>query len=283
MQQAFAAAISRQPGLFGKALWILKLWTIVPFMILGSIIHVFWSKLNAQKLKNNKPRQISKSLFVVDGYAPVPVTTRMLIFRNSANKLALVSPLRPEPETVEQVKQLGEVDAIIVPSLGHDTFTPAWAKLFPNARIAATTGCMKAVKQMYTEKGVNVTHTQDDVLLDYPGIFTHTPPDGCVTTGEVVYECLNDDGTRTLITFDLQVNNDWHSTYFPEASGFGSHRTARMHQLMFIADAAKFRNFMLNVVCKISRVNRLIFAHGNIIEGNDVSARIAAAVVRDFP
>jgi len=250
---------------------------------MGSIIHVFWSKLNKDKLRNRKLQQISKILFVMEGYAPVPVTTRMLVFRNSNNKLAIVSPLKPEEESVEEIKRLGEVDAIIVPSEGHDTFTPAWAKLFPQARIGAASGCLTAIKQLYQSKGLDVKFTQEQILLDFPGIVTHTPPDSCVSTGEVMYECLNDDNTRTLATFDLQVNNNWSNTYFPEASGFGGHRTARMFKLFFVADFAKFRNFMLNVVCKISRVNRIIFAHGQTLEGNDVVNRIASSVAHDFP
>jgi len=284
MDVAVKASFGRANGLFAKIRWIVTLWTIVPWLILGTIIHVFWTKLNPTKLPNRKMQKISEILYTIEGYGPVPVTTRMLIFRNpTTNKLALVSPLKPEPATVEEVTRLGEVDAIIVPSLGHDSYAPAWSKLFPAARIAAPAAIRAKINEMYKSKGVPAAISQPEILIEYPGVFAHTPPDGCISTGEDLYEVINDDRrTRTLCTFDLQVNNSWSNTYFPQFSGFGEHCTARMFRLLFVSDSNKFRNFMLNVVCKISNVSCMIFAHGQIIEGVNVSSRIAAAVARDF-
>jgi len=285
MEEIAGAAFSRR-NIFEKLWFVATMFSIVPWLILGTLCHAIWKKLNPQKLPNRKMQKISEILYVIEGYGPVPVTTRMLIFRNiKTNKVALVSPLRPEDATVAEVRSLGEVDAIIVPSLGHDSFTPAWAKLFPNARLAAPAACKDMQNKVYARKdrqGFQLNLTQEEILLSYPGVLTHTPPPGCISTGEDMYEVLNDDGSKTLATFDLQVNNDWSTTWFPNASGFGGHRTARMFKLVFVENPLKFRTFMLNVVCSIPRVSRVIFAHGHILEGNDVCGRIASAVTSDF-
>lgn len=70
----------------------------------------------------------------------VETGTRMTVIRLSGGGLFVHSPVALDPETRKEVDALGEVRAVVAPSLFHHLYVGQWMEAYPNAVFAACQG-----------------------------------------------------------------------------------------------------------------------------------------------
>ncbi len=110
-------------------------------------------------------KPFGEGLWIADGgviemsYGPtsMPFTTRMVVARLPGGKLWLWSPVEAEPGLVAEVEALGEVAHLVSPNAIHYAHLPAWAELFPAARVWASPG----VRERAESQGIAVPFTDD--------------------------------------------------------------------------------------------------------------------------
>lgn len=90
---------------------------------------------------------------------------RMVIIQGKNGNLMLQSPFIPEPDTMKQIFQLGNVTDIVVPTVFHDTFLDEVVKAYPDACYHVVQGAEKHlpkhVAQRSTDSGLAQTSWSD--------------------------------------------------------------------------------------------------------------------------
>ncbi|GGA93948.1 DUF4336 domain-containing protein [Allosediminivita pacifica] len=149
-------------------------------------------------------------IWIADGgvismrYGPtaLPFTTRMVVIRLPGGGLWLWSPVEAAPGLVAEVSALGEVAYIVSPNAIHYAHIPAWAALFPAARVWASPG----VRERAASQGIEVDFTDDlgdAAPPDWAGAIDQVVFRGSQLIEEVVFFHR---GSRTLVLADLIEN-----------------------------------------------------------------------------
>ncbi len=145
---------------------------------------------------------------------------RMTVARLPSGGLWVHSPAKFSPSLRNEIDQLGPVEAIVAPSLFHDSFLPKWIKAYPKASLVGPSGMRKMhsgwpVKE--TLKGGPNTDAVPELL--WPETFERVFIAGMPKVNEHVFFHRE---TGTLIVADLIF-------HFPEGSLKGWSRFAMKH------------------------------------------------------
>src|SRR5947209_5154005 len=74
----------------------------------------------------------------------IPLRHRMTVIRLRDGRLVLHSPSKLTDDTQRDVRQLGEIAAIIAPSWWHDLWLRDWRNAYPNVPIYAAPALAKS-------------------------------------------------------------------------------------------------------------------------------------------
>lgn len=99
----------------------------------------------------------------------VPFGRRMVILEKEG-QLMLQSPFIPQPEILEQIQQLGEVTAIVVPTIFHDTFLQEVIQTFPKANYYTVAGAEKHLRDQVSNHPIHALADShwNDILTPLP-------------------------------------------------------------------------------------------------------------------
>ncbi|MBX3203479.1 MAG: DUF4336 domain-containing protein [Labilithrix sp.] len=190
----------------------------------------------------------------------VEVGTRMTIVRMQDGGLFVHSPVTLDDVTRETVDALGEVRAIVAPSLLHHLYIGAWASAYPKAALGAAPG-LEAKR-----KDVAWTHVLGDDPR-WPDDFDQVHVGSRAMENEVVFFHRK---SKTIVSCDLIFNLASHPSWATRAVArlIGSREpgpTLLEHVVM--------RRHRERARAEIDRVvawgaERLVIAHGDPVASN---------------
>ncbi|MBK2267145.1 DUF4336 domain-containing protein [Francisella philomiragia] len=215
--------------------------------------------------------QLAKNIWVVDGGAVpffgLPYTTRMTIIRLENNDLFIHSPIKPNPELVQEVSKLGNIKYLISPNKIHHLFLQDWLELYPNAEVYASPGLR--------EKRKDINFTAD--LKDFPKAQWQNEIDQLIFKGSRVMQevVFFHKPSKTLILTDLIENFD--ENYFTGFKGLiaklsgivaPNGKTPIDWRMSFFFGKKQARECFERILAW--QPERIIVAHGKNIETNAV-------------
>ncbi|MBX3258813.1 MAG: DUF4336 domain-containing protein [Labilithrix sp.] len=197
----------------------------------------------------------------------VEVGTRMTVVRMRDGGLFVHSPVALDDATREAVDALGEVRAIVAPSLFHHLYVGEWASAYPKATLGAAPGL--EVKRA----DVAWTHVLGDAPL-WADDFDQVHVSSRTMENEVVFFHRE---SRTIVSCDIIFNLASHPSWVTRAVGrlLGAREPGPtvLEHVMMRRRRAKAREEIDRVVAW--GAERLVIAHGDPIASNasDVLAR----------
>jgi hypothetical protein len=230
-------------------------------------------------------REIDRDIWVAEQplrYFGLSVGTRMTVIRLTNGELVIISPIRIDDATVEQLGELGTVGHIIAPNLYHYLFAADFQKLYPHALFWAAPGLDIKKPDLKIDRTIDVSSPS---LWD--GI-EHIFFDGFRTLTLNGFDLLNECvffhiASRTLILTDTAFHFD---ESFPIVTQFatrilGGYKSLSPSVLEKIATTDKEK-----VSKSVDRVlnwdfDRVIMAHGSIID-RDGKAMFAQGYAQFF-
>lgn len=178
---------------------------------------------------------------------------------------------------MQAISELGTVKHLVVVHLGHDSWSGAWAKLFPDAKVVSCTVDEDVTTRHMAKKGVEVKGTTMQIAKQY-GFKVHESPENSMKRGvrEEIYELRGDNKTSMLLLGDQQVHLSLSPRTravfsFMQYSGFYQYqRQAILYQAAFVKDPAAQRAWMEEVLpSKVENLACIIFSHGGPLEADD--------------
>ncbi len=94
-------------------------------------------------LNNQMLREIDRNIWVQDQslkYWGLEVGTRMTVIRLVGNSIILISPIKLESQTQENISKLGTVKYIIAPNLFHYLYLQEAKNIYPQAQVLVVPG-----------------------------------------------------------------------------------------------------------------------------------------------
>jgi len=88
-------------------------------------------------------------------YWGLEVGTRMTIIRLENDELVVISPIKVDKETINQINELGTVSIIIAPNLYHHLFISDFKSVYPDAKVFAAPGLDSKRQDINFDKIIN--------------------------------------------------------------------------------------------------------------------------------
>jgi hypothetical protein len=217
-------------------------------------------------------REIDTNLWVAEQplkYLGLSVGTRMTIIRLLNGDLVLISPIKIDDRTQQQLDKIGTVSHIIAPNLYHYLFAEECKTLYPNATFWAVPGLDIKQPKLTSDRIINNDRGSLENEIEY------LPFDGFRTLSLKGFDPLNEwvffhPATRTLILTDTAYHFD---DSFPPLTQFttkviGGYKKLSPSLLEKIA--TRDRDAVKESVIKVLSwdFERVIMAHGSIVEQN---------------
>lgn len=215
-------------------------------------------------------REIDRDIWVGEQplkYFGLDVGTRMTVIRMNNGELVIISPIQSDELFIHQLNQIGQVTYIICPNLYHHLFVTDFQKVYPEAKLWATSGLETKRPDIQIDKIIsdeqNKVLDEIDCLL-FNG-FKTLALSGASLLNEWVFFHRN---SRSLILTDTAFHFDesFAMTTQLTARIMGGYKQLRPSLLEKLATTEKDR-----VKQSVRRVlawdfERVIMAHGSIIE-----------------
>ena len=217
-------------------------------------------------------RQIDDNLWVAEQtqkFLGLEVGTRMTVIRRSDRSLILISPIAIDPETVQQLADLGSVTYLVAPNLFHYLYVARCQQMYPEAETIAPPGLSNkqpdlSIDKVFTQDSIELGSELEYTLLE--GFQVFVPPKIAIANEIVFYH----PESKTLIITDSAFNFD---NSFPvvtqlAARALGSYKTLKPTWLEKIAvrDKPKLKQSIDRVLSW--DFHRIIMAHGQIIDSD---------------
>ena len=202
---------------------------------------------------------------------PLPMDTTMTVVPLESGEIALVSLAPLTEELFAAVTALGEVNALVAPSLQHWTFLPEWAERLPQARVLVAPA---ALGEDLADKLPARLTARAEVLLDgseqLPGCEGRLLRGAPLNLNEV---CFYHKASETLVVSDAFYGGyKSTSTWFQrlwfkltkgmklDSSSLPVYRSERVHTHGSVTDAVACVDSML----EDWDFNKIVFAHGTV-------------------
>jgi hypothetical protein len=202
-------------------------------------------------------------------YWGLEVGTRMTIIRLTNEELMVISPIKVDSNTIEQINQLGNIAFIVAPNLFHYLFLADFKNFYPQAKICAVSELGAKLPDLSIDKVLNsdknIFGNEVEYLL-FRG-FKIITFDGIVPLKEIVFFHQE---SKTLILTDTAFNFD---ESFPLQTQLATRLIQSYKQLrpsLLEKIATQEKEQIKQSVQKILNwdFNRVIVAHGSIVENN---------------
>lgn len=214
-------------------------------------------------------RKLDESLWVAEQplrFMGLAVGARMTVIRLADGGLWVHSPLRLTPERRQAVEALGTVRFLVAPNKYHHLFIGEWMAAYPQARTYAAPGLPEKRKDLSFHAVLS-----DQAPAEWAGQIELLPWRGAPMFNEVVFFHRP---SRTLVLTDMAHNvgpDAAASTrfFFRLFGGYG-----RLSTSLFERMVNRDRPAVRRTVDTILQwdFQRVIIAHGHIVEGNGVQA-----------
>lgn len=186
--------------------------------------------------------------------------------------LMIYSPVHLSESMIAELKQLGEVAAIIAPNLFHHMYLRDCISALPQARVLIAPGL---------EKKIGVIPNAEEFTAKTE--FGTQEIDHFMFTGHALQETIIfHRATGTLITADLIYNYGPRQypaerMFFRTIGCYGAPKVAFYHRFA-ITDKKSVANLIKTV--SSWKIRRIIMSHGDIIESDEASSIFAKAWAR---
>jgi hypothetical protein len=199
-------------------------------------------------------------------YFGFEVGTRMTVIHLSSNKLMVISPIKLDNSTINDLNQLGEVIYIVVPNLYHHLFVAEFQSYYPHAKLLAVSGLERKRPDLQIDQ---IISNQSIPLIDE---VKYLLVEGFNTFDMRGYSPLNEcvffhPKSRTLIVTDIVFHFDKQCSPTTKllAKMLGGYKQLRPSLLEKFATQDKIK-----VKRSIQQLlswdfQRIIMAHGSII------------------
>lgn len=154
----------------------------------------------------NVLKPIGEDIWIVDGpeikFFGMPFTTRMTVIRLKNGTVFLHSPIKPAPDLVAAVAEVGPVTQLVSPNWIHYAFIGEWGKIYPDAIKWASPN----VQVRAQNKGMEISFDRDleaDAPSEWAGEIEQMIVEGSTVHREVVFF---HEASKTLILTDLIEN-----------------------------------------------------------------------------
>jgi len=244
----------------------------VIFMFAFFSMHMIVLKL--RKKKNSDLVQIMDNIYVVHGSSGF-VENTMVAIQGRDGSVLLWNVRAPQNHTCEQLKSIGPVKYIVVPTIFHDTFAKSWKSKYPDAKVLCHSSDTKEM-----EKAVSIDSNIEDepLILNTYGIARIYDASAFLRVKESVIEISTlGNGRRILLIADLMSNQPFIFSVGGLLSwigGFIGLGVFRQFSLMFVTNTKGLKDFL---VYHAKGKDGILFAHGNPLTG-DVYTKVSAAL-----
>eukprot|EP00457_Paulinella_chromatophora_P008390 gb/GEZN01008421.1/.p1 GENE.gb/GEZN01008421.1/~~gb/GEZN01008421.1/.p1 ORF type:complete len:421 (+),score=20.56 gb/GEZN01008421.1/:49-1263(+) len=252
-------------------------------LLFGLLIHFYGLLFNMLHLirykgskKNGDLVQISEHVWQISYFSGHSATCTVLRCKSSGD-LLLVSPCPPQQHTLEQLAEIGHVEALLMPSFCHDLFTPAWKELHPSILLIANKSDRFIPRlggeTIKIDKFLRTSECEE--ILDRFGI-TQTIPSNSFSRVEDNSFVLNLDNGRRGVLLQCGFCNLGLRSYFDVfdvirmcllLNGMGGLRITRQYALLCIQDLDQTQA-LIDDICDM-RPDIVMFQHG--VPCHDVS------------
>ncbi|MDJ0531096.1 MAG: DUF4336 domain-containing protein [Xenococcaceae cyanobacterium MO_207.B15] len=217
-------------------------------------------------------RQVGRNIWVKEQplkYSGLEVGTRMTMIRLSENCIVLISPIKLEPQTQQEINALGTVEYIIAPNLFHYLYLEECKNVYQTAKILAPPGL--ETKQPNLE--IDQVFFQDKIEFNseleyiwFRGFQVFDIPKAA-TLNEVVFYHRE---SKTLILTDTAFNFDrsfpWITQLAAKLMGSYDNLRPSLLEKLVIEDKQKVKTSVEKILNW--DFQRVIMAHGSIVENN---------------
>ncbi len=200
---------------------------------------------------------------------------RMTIIKLEDGSVLLHSPVPIDEETASAIEEIGPVSAIIAPSLLHHLFVPEVVTRYPDATRFAAPGLAEKRQDIdfHHTLGPELGPEQAPWLSELEPIFV----EGAPSVNEFIFFHLP---TRSLVVTDLLFNlQEFKGAMSPWIFRMsGTYKRFAQSKLwrFFIKDRAAYEQSFAPL--KARDIQRLIMAHGEVIEGPDAHSKVMGAL-----
>ena len=161
-------------------------------------------------LNNQRLREIDRNIWVQDQsfkYWGLEVGTRMTVIRLVGNSIILISPIKLESQTQENISKLGTVKYIIAPNLFHYLYLQEAKNIYPQAQVLVVPGLTAkqpeiAIDKVFFEDEIDFGSELEYILFAGFRVSMITQ---AATLNEVVFY---HPASKTLILTDTAFNFD---------------------------------------------------------------------------
>ena len=223
-------------------------------------------------LNNQRLREIDRNIWVQDQslkYWGLEVGTRMTVIRLAGNSIILISPIKLESQTQENISKLGTVKYIIAPNLFHYLYLQEAKKIYPQAQVLVVPGLAAkqpeiAIDKVFFEDEIDFGSELEYILFAGFRVSMITQ---AATLNEVVFY---HPASKTLILTDTAFNFDRTFPWLTQlgAKIMGSYDTLQPSVLekLVIEDKEKVQASVEKILSW--DFQRVIMAHGSIVEND---------------
>jgi hypothetical protein len=214
-------------------------------------------------------RKLDENLWVAEQplkYMGLAVGARMTVIKLADGGLWVHSPLRLTPERRQAVEALGPVRFLVAPNKYHHLFIGEWMAAYPEARAYAAPGLPEKRKDLSFHAVLS-----DQAPAEWAGQVELLPWRGAPMLNETVFFHRP---SRTLILTDMAHNVSPDATgytrfFFRLFGGYGRLSVSIVEKMVNRDRPAVRRTVDTILQWDFQRV---IMAHGNVVEGNGTQA-----------
>ena len=205
-------------------------------------------------------------------YLGLEVGTRMTIIRLKNGEIVVISPIKVDKETINQINELGKVRIIIAPNLYHHLFISDFKSAYPDTQILAAPGLESKRQDINFDKIINQGKigTQNEIEYFLFEGFKVLDLKGASSLNEIVFFHRE---SQTLILTDTAFHFDETFPFITKLitrliGGYKKLEPSILEKLA-IGERQKVKNSIQTVLNW--NFERVIVAHGSIIDnqGNE--------------
>ncbi len=217
-------------------------------------------------------REIDKNIWVAEQpfkYFGLEVGTRMTVIRLLNGELITISPIQIDDQTINQLNEIGQVTYIIAPNLYHHLFISKFQSIYPKAELWIPPGLESKIPNISIYKIINVLQGNIFEEIDYLLFdgFKTLDLSGVSILNEFVF-CHRQSRTLILTDTAFHFNQSFSLRTRLAAKFLGIYEklTPSPLEKLAIAEKQKVKDSVKKVLSW--NFNRVIMAHGSIIEDN---------------
>jgi len=215
-------------------------------------------------------KEVDTSIWVAEQklkYWGLEVGTRMTVIRLKNGEIIVISPIKVDEKTINQINEVGKISTIIAPNLYHHLFISDFKSVYSDAKIFAAPGLELKRQDIQFDKILNqgTIGTQDEIEYFLFEGFKVLDLKGVSTLNEIVFFHRE---SQTLILTDTAF-------HFDESFAFTTQLAMRLIGGYKKLEPSILEKLAIREKQKVKKTiqkvlewdfERVIVAHGSIIE-----------------